>query len=179
VETGPGEHILFEGHPSWRSILGFYIKGLLIAVIAGAIALLVSSTGLGAGVLAGFLVVIVLIGLIKRIATTYTITNQRLQIRRGIIARKVQQARLERVQNVNTNQSVLDRILQVGTVDFDTAGTTDSDFSFRGVAQPEKVMAEVDTAQREHAADPTGLGQAPTQQQPQPPQQPPPAAPQA
>ena len=99
-------------------------------------------------------------------ATTYTITNQRLQIRRGIIARKVQQARLERVQNVNTNQSVLDRILQVGTVDFDTAGTTDSDFSFRGVAQPEKVMAEVDAAQREHAADPTGLGAAPTQEQP-------------
>jgi uncharacterized membrane protein YdbT with pleckstrin-like domain len=142
----------------------------LIAVIAGAIALVVSSTGLGVGVLAGFMVLVILIGLIKRIATTYTITNQRLQIRRGIIARKVQQARLERVQNVNTNQSVLDRILQVGTVDFDTAGTTDSDFSFRGVAQPEKVMASVDQAQREHAADPTGLGdQAPQQPRQQPP----------
>jgi uncharacterized membrane protein YdbT with pleckstrin-like domain len=163
VETGPGEHILFEGHPSWRSILGFYIKGLLLAVIAGAIGLLVSSTGLGVGVLAGFMLLVILVGLIKRIATTYTITNQRLQIRRGIIARKVQQARLERVQNVNTNQSILERILQVGTVDFDTAGTTDSDFSFRGVAQPEKVMAEVDKAQREHAADPTGLGDSPQQ----------------
>jgi hypothetical protein len=42
----------------------------------------------------------------------------------------------------------------VGTVDFDTAGTTDSDFKFEGVAQPEKVMAAVDQAQREHAAQP-------------------------
>ncbi len=104
------------------------------------------------------LALMILIGLIKRITTTYTITNQRLRIRRGIIARKVQQTRLERVQNVNTEQSPLERVLQVGTVDFDTAGTTDSDFSFRGVAQPEKVMAAVDEAQREHAADQTGLG---------------------
>src|SRR5207244_1396422 len=109
----------FEGHPSWRSILGFYFKGLLVAAVAGAIALLVSSTGVGVGVGLGVLALVLVIGLIKRIATTYTISNQRLQIRRGIIARKVQQARLERVQNVNTNQSILERILQVGTVDFD------------------------------------------------------------
>jgi uncharacterized membrane protein YdbT with pleckstrin-like domain len=168
VETGPGEHVIFEGHPSWRSILGFYIKGLLIAVVAGAIGLLVSSSGAGAGVLAAVFVLVILVGLLKRISTTYTITNQRLQIRRGIISRKVQQARLERVQNVNTEQSVIDRILQVGTVDFDTAGTTDSDFSFRGVAQPEKVMASVDQAQREHAAHPAGLGDQPAQAGDQP-----------
>ena len=88
-----------------------------------------------------------------RIATTYTITNHRLHIKRGIIARKTQEARLERVQNVNTDQGVLDRILQVGSVDFDTAGTTDSDFAFRGVAQPEKVVRAVDRAQREHAEE--------------------------
>jgi uncharacterized membrane protein YdbT with pleckstrin-like domain len=93
------------------------------------------------------------VGFLMRIATTYTITNHRLHIKRGIIARKTQEARLERVQNVNTDQGVLDRILQVGTVDFDTAGTTDSDFAFRGVAQPEKVVSAVDRAQREHATE--------------------------
>jgi uncharacterized membrane protein YdbT with pleckstrin-like domain len=169
VETGPGEHVIFEGHPSWRSILGFYIKGLLITAVAGGVTLLIDD-GLVPVVVVVVLALLILIGLIKRISTTYTITNQRLQIRRGIIARKVQQARLERVQNVNTDQSVLDRVLQIGKVDFDTAGTTDSDFSFRGVAQPEKVMAAVDEAQREHAAEPTaGLGDPPTP--PQPPQQ--------
>ena len=95
--------------------------------------------------IAGFALLVV-VGLVKRIATTYTITNHRLHIKRGIIARHVQQARLDRVQNVNTDQGVIQRILQVGTVDFDTAGTTDSDFQFVGVAQPEKVMAAVDRA---------------------------------
>jgi uncharacterized membrane protein YdbT with pleckstrin-like domain len=167
VETGPGEHVIFEGHPSWRSILGFYIKGLLITAVAGGVTYLIDD-GLTPVAVVVVLALVILIGLIKRISTTYTITNQRLHIRRGIIARRVQQTRLERVQNVNTDQSVLERILQIGKVDFDTAGTTDSDFSFRGVAQPEKVMAAVDEAQREHAAAPTGLGDQP----PPPPAQP-------
>jgi uncharacterized membrane protein YdbT with pleckstrin-like domain len=130
--------------------------------------------GVVAAVVAIAFGLLVVVGLLKRISTVYTITNQRLNIRRGIISRKVQETRLERVQNVNTEQSVLERILQVGTVDFDTAGTSDSEFAFVGVAQPEKVMAAVDEAQREHAADPTGLGgspEPPEQRSPVPPEQ--------
>ncbi|MDX6667805.1 MAG: hypothetical protein QOK04_1185, partial [Solirubrobacteraceae bacterium] len=96
-------------------------------------------------------------------------------IRKGILSRHVQQTRLERVQNVNTDQSVIERLLQVGTVDFDTAGTDDSDFSFVGVAQPEKVMAAVEAAQREAAAAAPGtLGGTPP---PGDPAAPPPSAP--
>jgi len=161
MEMGPGEHVLFSGHPSLRAAPGFVLKGLLIAAVVGLIAKLVGDTGTGVG--AGVVVfgIILAIGFLVRIATTYTITNHRLHIKRGIVARKTQEARLERVQNVNTDQGVLDRILQVGTVDFDTAGTTDSDFSFRGVSQPEKVVSAVDTAQREHQLElderPSGL----------------------
>ena len=166
MDTEAGEHVIFEGHPSWRSIIGFYIVGLLGVAVAGAIA--AGVTALGDGVDGGVVTVVVIaslallivIGLVRRIATTYTITNHRLHIKKGIIARHVQQARIERVQNVNTDQSVIQRILQVGTVDFDTAGTTDSDFKFEGVAQPEQVMQAVDQAQREHAgqagAEPAG-----------------------
>jgi len=160
MDKEAGEHILFEGHPSWRSIIGFYIAGLLGVALAGAIAAGVTRVigdevdwGVVAVVVLVAVALLLIVGLIRRVATTYTITNHRLHIRKGIVARHVQQARLERVQNVNTNQSVLERILQVGTVDFDTAGTTDSDFSFEGVAQPEKVMAAVDQAQREHSAE--------------------------
>jgi len=158
MDTEAGEHVIFQGHPSWRSIVGFYIGGLLAVAGAGAIAAGVTRvTGdevdWGVVAVVGLIaaVLLLLIGLVKRMATTYTITNHRLHIRRGIVARRVQQARLERVQNVNTDQSVLQRILQVGTVNFDTAGTTDSDFYFEGVSQPEKVMAAVDKAQREQS----------------------------
>ena len=121
----------------------------MILVIA-AIGLLVSSTGVGAGILAGGAALVVLVGFIRRIATVYTITNQRLRIKRGILAKRIQQTRIDRVQNVNTDQSVLERLLRVGTVDFDTAGTDDSDFTFAGVSSPSRVVEAVDRAQ--HAA---------------------------
>jgi uncharacterized membrane protein YdbT with pleckstrin-like domain len=150
MDLALGEHQLFSGHPSWRSTIGFYLKGLLVTAVAVLIAVIAADTG--AAVIAGIVLfgVVLVVGFVRRLATTYTITNHRLHIRRGIIARRTQEARLERVQNVNTTQGVLERILQVGTVDFDTAGTTDSDFAFRGVSQPEKVVAAVDRAQREH-----------------------------
>ena len=147
------EHVLFAGHPSWRATLSFYLKGLLVTAVVVIIAALVGDAG--TAVAAGVIVfgIVLVIGFLIRIGTTYTITNHRLHIKRGIISRRTQEARLERVQNVNTNQGVIERILQVGTVDFDTAGTTDSDFSFRGVSQPERVVRAVDTAQREHAEE--------------------------
>ncbi len=152
MDPGPGESIIFEGHPSWRSILGFYIKGLGLAVLAGAAGWLALSLGAGIGIAAGVFAGVVVVGFLKRIATTYVISSQRLHIRRGIVARRTQETRLDRVQNVNTSQSVLERLLQVGTVNFDTAGTEDSDFAFAGVADPGEVVRAVDRAQRESAA---------------------------
>ena len=90
----------------------------------------------------------ILIGFIKRIATDYVITDRRLHIKRGIISRTIQETRLVRVQNVNYNQSVIQRALQIGDVDFDTAAGDDYNFVFEGVAQPEEVVHQVDRATR-------------------------------
>src|SRR6478752_5171117 len=129
IQLATDEHIVFEGHPSWRATLAFYIRGILGAVLLlAAYAGIVSLFGDGANtsnlVIVGLVLIALVIvgGYVWRMATTYTITNRRLHIKRGIIARKTQEARLERVQNVNTDQSVLGRMLRVGTVDFDTAG---------------------------------------------------------
>lgn len=160
MNLAEGEQVLFEGHPSWRSILAFYLKGLLAVAAVGALLALVSLIG-GDGVSVGLVVLVALVGVgvlflmgyVKRVATVYTITNRRLHIKRGIVARRTQEARLQRVQNVNTDQSALERLLKVGTVDFDTAGTDDSEFKFDGVADPGEVVQAVDRAQREFAAE--------------------------
>jgi uncharacterized membrane protein YdbT with pleckstrin-like domain len=156
MDLHEGEQIIFEGHPSWRAILSFYIQGLLAVLVVGGVIALITALSdevkwgiVAAVVVAGF-VLILLIGFIRRIATVYTITNQRLRIKRGILSKRVQQTRIDRVQNVNTDQSIIDRILRVGTVDFDTAGTDDSDFTFDGVSSPSRVVEAVDRAQ--HAA---------------------------
>ena len=175
MDTRPGEHVIFQGHPSWRAILSFYLKGLAVAVVLGALGWLIGSPGLGIAIAVALFAVAVVVGFVKRIATTYAISNQRLRIRRGIIARNVQETRVDRIQNVNTDQGVIDRVLQVGTVDFDTAGTDDADFAFAGVAQPEKVSRKVEQALHE-----ASQAQAQSQQQQglaaAPPSPPPPPA---
>ena len=147
MELQSGERVIYQGHPSWRAIIGFYLKGALVGVAAGVIAALIDgSVGLGILTFAVIVAITVLAGLIKRVATVYTITDRRLNIKVGIIARKVQETRLQRVQNVNYDQGVYERVMQIGDVEFTTAGTDESNFVFAGVAQPEEVVQQVEHA---------------------------------
>lgn len=152
MDLHPGEEIVFEGHPSWRAVLSFYVYGVVGAAIIAVIVALIGSVALGVIVGAALIALVIVAGLIKRTATVYMVSSQRLYIRRGILAKRVQQTRIDRVQNVNTDQTLLNRMLRVGTVDFDTAGTDDSEFRFVGIARPDEVVSAVDRAQREAAA---------------------------
>jgi uncharacterized membrane protein YdbT with pleckstrin-like domain len=161
---GPGERIVFEGHPSWRAILDFYIKGILITAVIAALVVLWGKT-VGDGVSEGTVVVVLLVGaavtalagFLKRVATRYTISNRRLHIKHGIVSREVQETRLGRVQDVVYTQSILQRVLGIGDVDFDTASDDPTDFVFAGVADPGGIVATVHEAT---GVDPeSGLGE--------------------
>jgi uncharacterized membrane protein YdbT with pleckstrin-like domain len=160
----PGEQVLYEGHPSWRSILDFYLKGLVLTAVIALIVALVSGLGEG-GADEGLVTIValvgvaltILVGFIKRVATSYTITNRRLHIKRGIVSRTIQETRLERVQNVNYHQGVIQRMLQIGDVDFDTAAGDDYNFVFSGVAEPGDVVHMVDKATHRYG-EPDGPG---------------------
>ena len=151
----PGEQILYEGHPSWRAILDFYLKGIALTAVVCLLVALGTST-IGDETKSGLVAILalvgvaatILIGFVKRVATSYTITNRRLHIKRGIVSRTIQETRLERVQNVNYTQSVVQRMLQIGDVDFDTAAGDDYNFVFEGVAEPDEVVERVDQATR-------------------------------
>jgi uncharacterized membrane protein YdbT with pleckstrin-like domain len=107
---------------------------------------LIKSVSLGVVTFVIVLAVTILVGFIRRVATVYTITDRRLNIKVGIVSRKVQETRLQRVQNVNFNQGVYERLMQIGDVEFTTAGTDESNFVFAGVAQPEQVVQNVEKA---------------------------------
>jgi uncharacterized membrane protein YdbT with pleckstrin-like domain len=156
VDPEPGEELFFHGHPSWLSMLGFHVKGLLVAILVGAAVGLLTAIAAGhveavpvAAAVAVAFAAVVLIGLLRRMRTTYTITDRRLTIEIGLLARELHQTRLERVQNVASRQTVSERVLRVGMVDFDTAGEAGFDFSFRGVAHPHQIVRTVDRALHE------------------------------
>lgn len=147
--------MLFRGHPSWRATLAFYGKGVVWAVAAGTFAGV--ATALAAGrvqvgwvivAVAAVLVCVLLAGHLARRRITYTITSERLTIQEGLLAHQLRQARLERVQHVTSRQSALERLLRVGTVDFETAGEAGGEFVFWGVADPRRIVRTVDGAIR-------------------------------
>jgi uncharacterized membrane protein YdbT with pleckstrin-like domain len=156
MDPQAGERVFFHGHPCWRSMLGLYLKGLAAAVLAGALVGVVSAVA-DKHVQASWVVAAVLIvfavglirGLLRRARTRYTITDRRLTIERGLLARDLHETTLDRVQNVASRQSMLERMLGVGTVDFDTAGSAEFDFSFTGVEHPRRIVRIVDEALHE------------------------------
>jgi uncharacterized membrane protein YdbT with pleckstrin-like domain len=153
MDLHPGERVVFEGHPSWRALLSFYIGGVVGTAVIAVIVALITSVAVGVVVGVVLLAAVLVVGFVRRMTTTYMVSNQRLYIRRGLLSRSVQQTRVDRVQNINTEQRLRDRILRVGTVDFDTAGTDDSEFRFVGIANPGAVVTAVDRAQRDAAAN--------------------------
>ncbi len=148
--------MFYHGHPSWRSMLAFYIKGIAATIVLGALVGLISALTNRtvqvpwiAATVAVCLAGVLLAGFVRRVQTTYTITEKRLTIDRGLLSRDVHETRLVRVQNVNSSQTLLERTLGIGTVDFDTAGSAEYGFAFRGVAHPHRIVRTVDRAIQE------------------------------
>jgi uncharacterized membrane protein YdbT with pleckstrin-like domain len=168
----PGEQIVFEGHPSWRAIIDFYLKGAAATGLLIALIVLWGKT-IGDGTNTGLVTAVLLVGVgvtavagfLKRVATRYTITNRRLHIKHGIVSREVQESRLTRVQDVSYRQSLIQRLLRIGDIDFDTAATDPTSFVFAGVADPSEVVEKVHRATL-HSED-AGLGD--TEVRPAPP----------
>jgi uncharacterized membrane protein YdbT with pleckstrin-like domain len=157
-----GEHVLWQGNPSWKSLLLFYVKWTIISLIPLALWYLWDATaGDAPSAILVTLTVLALVatfigGWIKRATTRYRVTDRRINVRTGLVARHDASTHLDRVQNVNINQTAFQRLLGVGNIDWDTAGTDsgDADFTFYGVDDPSGLMHVVDTAL--HASPGTG-----------------------
>ena len=158
MELHPGEHVIYEGHPSWRSTFSFYILGLLIAVGAGVIGYFAAdeSAGLAAAIGIGIFVVVLIVGWLRRVATRYLITNKRLSIRRGILSKNIEETRVDRIVDVTARQSVWQRMLAIGDVDFDNASAQQGGdlFRFAGIASPHDVTRAVNRVHEEQRAAP-------------------------
>lgn len=149
MELHPDEQILYSESPSWRAQFGKHVLMLVAAILVGAVVLLAFDPD-WIGIVAG--IVIALLGTaylwFERVRTKYIITTHRLHVREGFLSKHVQETRLRRIQNVSITQTVPQRILRIGTVDYDTAGDNGDHFRMDGVPSPDALIRLVDTAQR-------------------------------
>lgn len=161
------ETLIWEGHPTWRASLSFHAKGFLLSVAPLVLVLLLGWAGIDLPVTWAALILVIGVALtvaaswVMRYFTQYTITTKRLQIRRGILSKTESSANVDRLQNVTVFQSPIDRILKVGTIDFDTASDDPTDrFSFAGVNEPQALRERIARArdQQQRTAPANGQG---------------------
>lgn len=139
----PSEEPVYFGHPHWRGMLGFYVKGFAISMLVGLVMLAVAYAGFVPMPLAVLslplaLGVVYWIAWLIRRTTTYTVTTRRVMKKWGIIVKNSDEAPLRRVQNVSVSQGLVERLLGIGTLDFDTAGEREGEELLRlwGVRRP-------------------------------------------
>lgn len=134
-----GEEVVVRGSLSPLALYGDYalIALALGLVVTGAI---LGWTGVGIAV-AGVGGVVLLLGLgrlgrttIRRRSTEMVVTNRRVLIRTGVLSKETDEMFLNKVESVEVEQSLWERIVNVGTVL--VHGSGEGRLEFAGIAAP-------------------------------------------
>lgn len=124
---GDGERVVLHMHTHGKALIWPVVALVLLGAALGVgIALLPPSTqpwGLWASIGAFVLLTIwlVLLPFLRWLTTTYTVTDRRIITRRGILNKTGHDLPLRRINNVNYERSLTDRMLGCGTLVLETA----------------------------------------------------------
>jgi uncharacterized membrane protein YdbT with pleckstrin-like domain len=99
-------------------------------------------------VMAAVFVYLLAVVTLRRYSWRYTIDDETIESRQGVIARNVQSIRIQDLRNVNVHQSLMQRLLRVGNVEFSSAGGSGIEVVFYGVNEPMAVKALAQRLQR-------------------------------
>ena len=143
IDLMPGEEMILASNPHWfyfwkQVAAGLGILGLLLL-------LRIVDTDwlndvLGWVTLAAFVVLVIdlIFEFVQWQTTRFAITDQRVAYQSGIVRRRGVSIPLNRVNNVNFDQSMIARILNNGVVTIESAGQT-GDSVFENIPDPERV----------------------------------------
>jgi len=70
---------------------------------------------------------------------SFSIQDERIIIKRGVISKRKVSIPYERIQNVNIVKGVLDRIYKVSNIQIETAGSSGVEGTFQGILDPEPI----------------------------------------
>ena len=149
----PGENLVLKDHPHWITLIKtLWVPVLLVLVVAWAdFTVLLDNYGLLpiprfrtvlTLAVVGFALLWVIVVWIRWQSVTYTLTDQRIKIERGIFSRQEKLIAVDRVQDVSTRQSLLGRLLGYGHVQIESAGEVGSEV-FYNLPEPAKFRDQV------------------------------------
>ena len=132
----------YAERPSWRSQWASVSAAVILAsaftLITG-IALLDGATGkrmLGIVTAAVLPTILLIFVAYRRYSRRYTIDSENIECVQGLIARTLQSIRVRDLRNVNVRQTILQRVLGYGDVEFSSAGGSGVEVVLFGVVHP-------------------------------------------
>ena len=147
--THKADEVVWRDHPSWRGMIPWYLKWVAAALVVS----LVLYGAKAAGVISGFLFfvgalaafgAVLGVGHLKRTTTIYTITRSRVMEEWGILNKRREQARLEKITNITARRDLWERVLGIGRINIDTANDREDILDWWGVRNPLAVEALID-----------------------------------
>lgn len=129
------ERIIYQGRPSWLNYIGYYLAGLLLFT------LFISARNIGVGLL--LLLISVGVAAVLRYRHLFTITDNSIIMRVGLIARNTNEMQLKHIRAINVRQGIIERLLGIGTLIFLSAANSESEVIFKGISDPHGVKERI------------------------------------
>jgi uncharacterized membrane protein YdbT with pleckstrin-like domain len=99
--------------------------------------------------LAFFMLLVSFVKHIKRNSTTYTLTSEKLKIKTGILGKAENNVPLSKIQNVGSAYSLPQRILGIGNIVIESAGSKIGDIPLRDIEKPDEYVQKILTTVHE------------------------------
>jgi len=145
LELMPGEKMVMHSHPHWWFFWKQAAGGLGVVVLLALLATI--SNGTLFTLVKWITIIALVVWLLNTIyqfvqwkTTQFAVTDQRVAYQTGVLRRKGVSIPLNRVNNVNFDQSVIARMLNNGIVIVESAGET-GDSVFENIPDPEHVRS--------------------------------------
>jgi uncharacterized membrane protein YdbT with pleckstrin-like domain len=150
------ESIALDMHPHWWYFAEPALA-LVVAIVIGIVILAKGPQG-SAGTFLHWLAIVLLVitalwllgRYLKWITTNFVITSHRLIFRQGVFAKSGIEIPLERVNNVNFSQGILERILGAGDLLVESGGE-DGQQRFTDIRHPDRVQNLIHAQMESHA----------------------------
>jgi membrane protein YdbS with pleckstrin-like domain len=141
----PNETVALDMHPHWWFLSG-PVSTLALSIVVGVVVLVEKGDSTFWDLISWVVLVLIALALLwsigrylKWVTTNFVITSQRLIFRQGVFAKSGIEIPLERVNNVNFGQSVLERVLGAGDLLIESGGE-DGQQRFTDIRHPDQVQ---------------------------------------
>ena len=118
--------LIYEGVPSWKASLGYYVASVLAGAVAIAIGLAVALSKVGTPFTTELLCVVIPLAVVvvlfvainlKRRSTKFRVTNTVIETERGVLSKRIDVLQLWRCRDVRYRQTLSDRILGIAHIE--------------------------------------------------------------